>query len=141
MNLLLILCTSISIVKSHIYLYLRNKPLKSHKLIFEFSFDLLAKQPRPDQHQLYLEMAVTAYLTARQEVSILRSIRHEHIVPLLGLSSRQPLALVLSLAPKGSLRNELDMRKKNNQRLSVFNIKQIVIQVNRKKTSCNLLAE
>ena len=74
-------------------------------------------------------MAVSAYLTARQEVSILRSIRHDHIVPLLGLSARQPLALVLSLAPKGSLRNELDLRKKNKQRLSVFIIKQIVIQV------------
>lgn len=74
-------------------------------------------------------MAVTAYLTARQEVSILRSIRHDHIVPLLGLSARQPLALVLSLAPKGSLRNELDMRNKINARLSVFTIKQIVIQV------------
>ncbi|CAG2250388.1 unnamed protein product [Mytilus edulis] len=95
------------------------------KILFEFP----SVKPRPDQHQLYLEMAVTAYLTARQEVSILRSIRHDHIVPLLGLSARQPLALVLSLAPKGSLRNELDMRNKINARLSVFTIKQIVIQV------------
>ncbi|XP_063446430.1 leucine-rich repeat serine/threonine-protein kinase 1-like isoform X1 [Mytilus trossulus] len=95
------------------------------KILFEFP----SVKPRPDQHQLYLEMAVSAYLTARQEVSILRSIRHDHIVPLLGLSARQPLALVLSLAPKGSLRNELDMRNKINARLSVFTIKQIVIQV------------
>jgi hypothetical protein len=95
----------------------------------EIFFLLLVEQPRPDQQQFFLEMAVSAYLTARQEVSILRSIRHDHIVPLLGLSARQPLALVLSLAPKGSLRNELDLRKKNKQRLSVFIIKQIVIQV------------
>ncbi|KAK3091447.1 hypothetical protein FSP39_019911 [Pinctada imbricata] len=80
------------------------------------------------QTHLHMENASVAYLTARQEVSILRSIHHDHIVPLLGLSTR-PLALVLSLAPLGSLGNRLQQMHSNNRLLSVYTIKQILLQV------------
>lgn len=81
------------------------------------------------QTDLHMENATSAYLTARQEISILQTIDHGNIVPLLGLSLR-PLALVLSLAPLGSLGNKLLQIGNDGRRLSVYAIKQIVLQVN-----------
>lgn len=81
------------------------------------------------QTDLHMENATSAYLTARQEISILQTIDHQNIVPLLGLSLR-PLALVLSLAPLGSLGNKLLQIGNDGRRLSVYAIKQIVLQVN-----------
>ncbi|CAH1799323.1 unnamed protein product [Owenia fusiformis] len=43
-----------------------------------------------------------AYVTARRELSILQSVSHPHIVAVFGLSL-QPLSLIISLAPQGSL--------------------------------------
>uniref|UniRef100_K1R5J3 non-specific serine/threonine protein kinase n=1 Tax=Magallana gigas TaxID=29159 RepID=K1R5J3_MAGGI len=80
------------------------------------------------QTDLHMENATSAYLTARQEISILQTIDHQNIVPLLGLSLR-PLALVLSLAPLGSLGNKLLQIGNDGRRLSVYAIKQIVLQV------------
>jgi len=77
---------------------------------------------------LYMQRACDAYLTARQEVSILQEITHAHIVSLLGLST-QPLGLVLELAPHGSLGDILVKMKSYGQDLSVYTIKQIIIQV------------
>lgn len=78
--------------------------------------------------QICLETICAAYTTARQEVSILQTVEHPHIVPLLGLS-RRPLALLLSLAPLGSLNSIFEDRHKDGLRLQVWVIKQIVIQV------------
>ena len=78
--------------------------------------------------QISLETICTAYTNARQEVSILQTVAHPHIVPLLGLS-RKPLALILSKAPLGSLANILETRWKDGLRLPVWVIKQVVIQV------------
>ena len=75
-----------------------------------------------------MENATSAYLTARQEISILQTIKHENIVPLLGLALR-PLALVLCLAPQGSLGDKLQQIGMDGRRLSVYAIKQIVLQV------------
>ena len=44
--------------------------------------------------QMALEKVCQAYTTARQEVSILQTVHHPHIVPLLGFS-RKPLALII----------------------------------------------
>ncbi|XP_033739221.1 leucine-rich repeat serine/threonine-protein kinase 1-like isoform X2 [Pecten maximus] len=77
---------------------------------------------------LYMQRACDAYLTARQEVSILQDIQHHHMVPLIGLSIT-PLGLILELAPHGSLRGILDKIKSGGQRLSVATIKQTIIQV------------
>ena len=78
--------------------------------------------------QMALEKVCQAYTTARQEVSILQTVCHPHIVPLLGFS-RRPLALLLALAPMGSLQDLLEKRHKEGLRLPVFVIKQVVIQV------------
>lgn len=49
-----------------------------------------------------IEFACKAYCTARQELNILMTLRHQNIVPMIGLCTK-PLALVLRLAPLGSL--------------------------------------
>ncbi|XP_069125581.1 leucine-rich repeat serine/threonine-protein kinase 1-like [Argopecten irradians] len=85
------------------------------------------KDNRKKDH-LYMQRACDAYLTARQEVSILQDIQHHHMVPLIGLSIT-PLGLILELAPHGSLRGILDKLKSGGQRLSVATIKQTIIQV------------
>jgi hypothetical protein len=78
--------------------------------------------------QICLETICAAYTTARQEVSILQTVEHPHIVPLLGLS-RRPLALILALAPLGSLHSIFEDRHKDGLRLPVWVIRQVVIQV------------
>ncbi|XP_061197490.1 leucine-rich repeat serine/threonine-protein kinase 1-like [Saccostrea echinata] len=90
-------------------------------------FKDIALQPK-GQSDLHMENATSAYLTARQEISILQTIQHQNIVPLLGLAMR-PLSLVLSLAPQGSLGNKLLQIGQEGKRLSVYAIKQIVLQV------------
>ncbi|XP_060079979.1 leucine-rich repeat serine/threonine-protein kinase 1-like [Ylistrum balloti] len=84
--------------------------------------------PHRRKDHLYMQRACDAYLTARQEVSILQDIQHHNMVPLIGLSIT-PLGLILELAPHGSLRNILDKLKSGGQRLSVSTIKQTIIQV------------
>ena len=75
-----------------------------------------------------MQKACDAYLTARQEVSILSEVIHEHIVQIIALSTH-PLALVLDLAPGGSLGNILEQQGKEGELLSTFTIKQIILQV------------
>ncbi|KAK3770733.1 hypothetical protein RRG08_011777 [Elysia crispata] len=75
-----------------------------------------------------MEHACSAYLTARQEVSILTRLQHEHIVPLVGLCLR-PLALLLDLAPKGDLSSRLEELHSQGELLPLFVIKQVAMQV------------
>lgn len=75
-----------------------------------------------------MELACRAYLTARQEVSILRQLDHPNIVPLIGLCL-QPLCLVLMLAPQGSLDAKLSELNSHGEQLPLFVIRQIIIQV------------
>ncbi|KAL5018104.1 hypothetical protein ScPMuIL_003826 [Solemya velum] len=87
----------------------------------------------PDKHAAKptlcrLEGACSIYLITRQELSILMSIEHPHIVSLVGLGIK-PLSLLLDLAPLGSLKSKLDDLYQKGQKLSVFVIKQIIIQV------------
>ncbi|CAL1529200.1 unnamed protein product [Lymnaea stagnalis] len=76
----------------------------------------------------FLEKACSAYLTARQEVSILSQLEHPHIVPLIALCLK-PLSLVLALAPNGSLDSKLRQMNKHGEYFPVFIIRDIVIQV------------
>ncbi|XP_076455660.1 LOW QUALITY PROTEIN: leucine-rich repeat serine/threonine-protein kinase 1-like [Babylonia areolata] len=78
--------------------------------------------------QLRLETACSAYLTARQEVSILEQLCHEHIVPFLGLAL-QPLCLVLGLAPHGALSAVLRKVHDAGTRLPLFVVRKVIIQV------------
>ncbi len=43
----------------------------------------------------------------KKELSILSSLRHEHVIKLFGVMFR-PLGLVLELSPRGSLKKMLD---------------------------------
>ncbi|XP_059175790.1 leucine-rich repeat serine/threonine-protein kinase 1-like isoform X2 [Physella acuta] len=76
----------------------------------------------------YLEKACSAYLTARQEVSILSQLEHPHIVPLMALCLK-PLSLVLTLAPQGALDTRLKLMHKHGECFPFFVIREIVIQV------------
>ncbi|XP_052762538.1 leucine-rich repeat serine/threonine-protein kinase 1-like [Mya arenaria] len=87
--------------------------------------DKMKNQQMP---QISLETVCSAYTNARQEVSILDTVEHPHIVPLLGLS-RRPLALILSRAPLGSLNQILEVRQRDGLCLPIWVIKQVVIQV------------
>ena len=78
--------------------------------------------------QSYLEQACQAYLTCRQEMSILCRLQHPHIVPLLALNL-QPLSLLLSLAPLGGLDARLKELNSRGEHLALFVIRSIVIQV------------
>ena len=69
-----------------------------------------------------------AYLNARKELSILLSLHHEHIVPLVGVSLH-PLCLLLSLAPLGALSNRLMDYQRAGSRLPAYAIRDTVLQV------------
>ncbi|XP_063840315.1 leucine-rich repeat serine/threonine-protein kinase 1-like isoform X2 [Scylla paramamosain] len=75
-----------------------------------------------------LQYACKAYCSARQEVNILLSLRHQHIVPLVGVCPR-PLALVLELAPQGALDQCLKHYQRSGGRLSLPTLQAVVLQV------------
>lgn len=75
-----------------------------------------------------LQYACKAYCTARQELNILLSLRHPHIVPLVGVCIR-PLALVLDLAPEGALDVVLKAYRRSGAQLTPPVLQQVVLQV------------
>ncbi|CAL4058692.1 unnamed protein product, partial [Meganyctiphanes norvegica] len=75
-----------------------------------------------------LQYACKAYCSARQEVNILLSLRHPHIVPLVGVCPR-PLALVLELAPQGALDQCLKHYQRSGARLALHTLQHIILQV------------
>ena len=79
-----------------------------------------------------MKNACEAYLNARKELSILLTLQHPHIVPLLGISL-QPLCLVLSLAPQGALYDKLTEFRRAGDTLPLGAIQQIIMQVRAQK--------
>ncbi|XP_052829384.1 leucine-rich repeat serine/threonine-protein kinase 1 [Octopus bimaculoides] len=77
-------------------------------------------------HRMY--NAVHAYTTARQEIAILQSLHHPQIVELLGVVIH-PLALVLELAPHGSLNSLLKTYRDKQDMLPVFAVKNVILQI------------
>ena len=75
-----------------------------------------------------MKNACEAYLNARKELTILLSLHHNNIVPLLGVSL-QPLCLILKLAPLGSLSDQLSEYRRAGARLPVTAITTIIKQV------------
>ncbi|XP_055353693.1 leucine-rich repeat serine/threonine-protein kinase 1-like isoform X2 [Paramacrobiotus metropolitanus] len=69
-----------------------------------------------------------AYWTARQELSILTTLSHHHIVGLVGLCL-QPLGIVLQLAPKGSLLDHVKSLRQNNEQMPALTVQMICIQI------------
>ncbi|KAK3921714.1 Leucine-rich repeat serine/threonine-protein kinase 1 [Frankliniella fusca] len=74
-----------------------------------------------------LQYATKAYCNARQELNILLSLRHPHIVPLVGVCTR-PLALVLDLAPHGALSAVLRHHRRSGARLGPFALQAVILQ-------------
>ena len=64
----------------------------------------------------------------RKELSILVALKHEHIVPLVGISTH-PMCLILSLAPLGALSSRLAEFKRKGVRLPVDVVTEVVLQV------------
>ncbi|XP_070508188.1 leucine-rich repeat serine/threonine-protein kinase 1 isoform X2 [Chironomus tepperi] len=77
-----------------------------------------------------LQHACKAYCTARQELSVLLTLKHPNIVPLMGVCT-QPLALVLDLAPKGALDATLRHYRRSGARIGPYCFQLIVLQTAR----------
>ena len=75
-----------------------------------------------------MKHACEAYLNARKELSILLTLHHEHIVPLVGVSLH-PLCLLLSLAPHGALNTKLMDYQRAGARLPPYAVRDTVLQV------------
>jgi hypothetical protein len=74
-----------------------------------------------------LQHACKAYSTCRQELTVLSSLRHPNIVPLVGVCT-QPLALVLDLAPKGALDHVLRNYRRSGARIGAYCFQSMVLQ-------------
>lgn len=77
-----------------------------------------------------LQHSCKAYCTARQELSVLLTLRHPNIVPLIGVCT-QPLALVLDLAPKGALDVTLRHYRRSGARIGPYSFQSIILQTAR----------
>ncbi|KAK9885098.1 hypothetical protein WA026_009320 [Henosepilachna vigintioctopunctata] len=75
-----------------------------------------------------LQYACKAYCTARQELNILLTLRHIHIVPFIGLCTN-PLALILDLAPQGALDLILKHYRRSGATLGCYTVQAIILQV------------
>lgn len=77
-----------------------------------------------------LQHSCKAYCTARQELSVLLTLRHPNIVPLIGVCT-QPLALVLDLAPKGALDVVLRHYRRSGARIGAYCFQSVTLQTAR----------
>lgn len=75
-----------------------------------------------------LQHACKAYCTARQELSILLTLKHRNIVSILGICVR-PLSIILELASAGGLNNILRQYKKSGARVGAYTFHSAVLQV------------
>ncbi|XP_065648792.1 leucine-rich repeat serine/threonine-protein kinase 1 isoform X2 [Hydra vulgaris] len=73
-------------------------------------------------------LSYDAYKSIRQEVSIILTLRHEHIVKFLGVTSN-PFALFLELALKGALSNCLNDFSSAGKRLAIYTVVESLKQV------------
>lgn len=74
------------------------------------------------------QSACKSYCTARHEVNILQTLNHPNIVSFIGLCCR-PLAIVLELAPLGSLADVFKNYKRARMRIDQFTIQRSLLQV------------
>ena len=77
-----------------------------------------------------MQFACKAYCTARQELTILLSLRHPHVVPLVGVCTK-PLALVLKLAPLGALDVLIREYRRSGAFMDSFVIFKVLLQVSK----------
>ena len=77
-----------------------------------------------------MQYACKAYCTARQELTILLSLRHPHIVPLIGVCTK-PLALILQLAPLGALDAIIREYRRSGAKIDPLVVQRVLLQVSR----------
>lgn len=77
-----------------------------------------------------MQHSCKAYCDARREISILLSLRHPHIVPLIGVCTK-PLALILQLAPLGALDVLVKEYRRSGAQMDALVIQKILLQVSR----------
>ncbi|XP_066246944.1 leucine-rich repeat serine/threonine-protein kinase 1 isoform X1 [Euwallacea similis] len=75
-----------------------------------------------------LQYACKAYCTARQELNILLSLRHQNIVPFVGVCT-SPLALILDLAPQGALDLVLRHYRRSGAKVGPYTTQAVILQV------------
>lgn len=76
------------------------------------------------------QSACKSYCTARHEVNILQSISHPNVVCFIGLCIK-PLAIVLELAPLGSLTDVFNNYKRAGMRIDQYSVQKTILQVAR----------
>lgn len=74
------------------------------------------------------QYACRAYCTARQELNVLTTISHGNIVSLVGVCQR-PLALVIGLAPLGSLNHLIQNYKRSGAKINSYVLQETFLQV------------
>ena len=77
-----------------------------------------------------LQYACKAYCTARQELNILLNLKHPNIVPFVGLCTK-PLALVLQLAPMGSLDHIIKNYRRSGTHFDVWVLQKVILQISK----------
>jgi hypothetical protein len=93
-------------------------------LLFIFQRDITKEWTRNP-----MRAACKAYITCRQELSVLLTTgSHPNIVPLVGLCAR-PLSIILHYAPMGSLESILKEYKRTNTQLGLTIYQKLIIQV------------
>ena len=76
-----------------------------------------------------MRAAAKAYITCRQELSVLLTCgSHPNIVPFVGLCT-QPLSIILQYAPMGSLESILKEYKRTNAQLGLTIYQKLITQV------------
>jgi serine/threonine protein kinase len=76
-----------------------------------------------------MRAAAKAYITCRQELSVLLTCgSHPNIVPFVGLCTR-PLSIILQYAPMGSLESILKEYKRTNTQLGLTIYQKLITQV------------
>lgn len=77
-----------------------------------------------------LQHSCKAYCTARQELAVLLTLKHQNIVPLVGICIK-PLALVLELAPLGGLDALLRQYRRSGAHMGPHTFQMLVLQAAR----------
>ena len=77
-----------------------------------------------------LQYACKAYCTARTELNILASLKHSNIASCIGICPK-PLALVLTLAPQGSLDTHTKAYRRSGVRIAAHVLQQAFLQISK----------
>ncbi|CAG2165886.1 unnamed protein product [Oppiella nova] len=77
-----------------------------------------------------MQYACKAYCTARQELNILLNLKHQNIVPLVGLCTK-PLSLILQLAPMGSLDHIIKNYRRSGVQFNALILQKIMLQISK----------